>query len=109
MMTTTYHGLGTHGPYGEYLLELPADNPTAYRCVEVDWNPHGHGGPYTAPHFDFHFYRVPLATRNEIDLQALDFTAKAARLPADDEIRSGYVSTHVLLLPHRPPAAPTPA
>jgi uncharacterized protein len=91
------HGPGTHGPYSEYLLELPADNPTPYRFVEVDWNPHGHGGPYTAPHFDFHFYRVPLATRNQIDLTSPDFAAKAARLPADDEIPTGYLSTHVLL------------
>jgi hypothetical protein len=91
------HGPGTHGPYSEYLLELPADNPTPYRFVEVDWNPHGHGGPYTAPHFDFHFYRVPLASRNQIDLQAPDFAAKAARLPAEEEMPAGYVSTHVLL------------
>jgi hypothetical protein len=91
------HGPGTHGPHSEYLLELPADNPTPYRFVEVDWNPHGHGGPYTAPHFDFHFYRVPLATRNQIDLNAADFAAKAARLPAEEEMPAGYVSTHVLL------------
>ncbi len=91
------HGPGTHGPYSEYLLELPADNPTPYRFVELDWNPHGHGGPYTAPHFDFHFYRVPLATRNEIDLKAADFAAKAARLPAAEEMPEGYLSTHVLL------------
>ena len=65
--------------------------------MELDWNPHGHGGPYTAPHFDFHFYRVPLATRNEIDLTAADFAAKAARMPAAEEIPAGYVSTHVLL------------
>jgi hypothetical protein len=91
------HGPGTHGPYSEYLLELPAENPTPYRFVEIDWNPHGHGGPYTSPHFDFHFYRVPLATRNQIDLRAADFAAKAARLPAEDEIPAGYVSTHVLL------------
>jgi hypothetical protein len=91
------HGPGTHGPYSEYLLELPANNPTPYRFVEVDWNPQGHGGPYTAPHFDFHFYRVPLATRNEIDLLAPDFAAKAARLPAEEEIPAGYASTHVLL------------
>jgi uncharacterized protein len=91
------HGPGTHGPYSEYLLELPAGNPTPYRFVELDWNPHGHGGPYTAPHFDFHFYRVSLATRNQIDPRVPDFAAKAARLPADDEIRAGYASTHVLL------------
>jgi hypothetical protein len=91
------HGPGTHGPYSEYLLELPAGHGTPYRFVEVDWNPQGHGGPYTSPHFDFHFYRVPLATRNEIDLAAPDFEAKAARLPAAEEMPAGYASTHVLL------------
>ena len=91
------HAPGTHGPYSEYLLELPAGNPTPYRFVEVDWNPHGHGGPYTAPHFDFHFYRVPVATRNEIDLADPDFATKAARLPAEEEIPARYASTHVLL------------
>jgi hypothetical protein len=95
--TSPDHGPGTHGPYSEYLLELPARNPTPYRFVELDWNPQGHGGPYTAPHFDFHFYRVPLATRNEIDLGAADFAGRAARLPAPEEIPAGYVSTHVLL------------
>jgi len=91
------HGPGTHGPYSEYLLDLPAGNPTPYRFVEVDWNPHGHGGPYTAPHFDFHFYRVPVATRNEIDLGDPDFATKAARLPSAEEIPARYASTHVLL------------
>jgi hypothetical protein len=91
------HAPGTHGPSREYLLELPAGNPTPYRFVEVDWNPMGHGGPYTAPHFDFHFYRVPLAVRNEIVLEDPAFAEKAARLPAADEMPAGYVSTHVLL------------
>jgi hypothetical protein len=91
------HGVGAHGAYSEFLLELPAGNRTPYQFVEVDWNPHGHGGPYTAPHFDFHFYRVPLATRNQIDLAAADFAVKAARLPAEDEIPAGYASSHVLL------------
>lgn len=91
------HGPGTHGPYSEYLLDLPAGHQTPYRFVEVDWNPQGHGGPYTAPHFDFHFYRVPLETRNEITLDAPEFEARAARLPAADEIPAGYASTHVLL------------
>jgi hypothetical protein len=91
------HGPGTHGPYSEYLLELPGTNLTPYRFVEVDWNPQGHGGPYVAPHFDFHFYRVPLETRNEIDLGHPEFETRAARLPAADEIPAGYASTHVLL------------
>jgi hypothetical protein len=91
------HAPGTHGPSQAYLLELPVQNPTPYRFVEVDWNPMGHGGPYTAPHFDFHFYRVPLAVRNEIVLDDPAFAEKAARLPAADEMPAGYVSTHVLL------------
>jgi len=91
------HAPGTHGPMREYLLELPAGNPTPYRFVEVDWNPMGHGGPYTAPHFDFHFYRVPLSVRNEIVLEDPAFAEKAARLPAAEEMPAGYVSTHVLL------------
>jgi hypothetical protein len=95
--TSPDHGPGTHGPYSEYLLELPARNPTPYQFVELDWNPQGHGGPYTAPHFDFHFYRVPLATRNGIDLKVADFAARAARLPAAEEMPAGYLSTHVLL------------
>jgi hypothetical protein len=88
---------GAHGPFSEYLLELPAENPTPYRFVEVDWNPHGHGGPYTSPHFDFHFYRVPLAARNAIDPTDTAFATKAARLPAAEEMRAGYASSHVLL------------
>jgi hypothetical protein len=95
--TSPDHGPGTHGPYSEYLLELPAGNPTPYRFVELDWNPQGHGGPYTAPHFDFHFYRVPVETRNGIDLRVPDFETRAARLPAPEEIPAGYASTHVLL------------
>ena len=91
------HAPGTHGPSREYLLELPAGNPTPYRFVEVDWNPMGHGGPYTAPHFDFHFYRVPLSVRNEIVLEDPAFAEKAARLPAGEEMPAGYVSSHVLL------------
>lgn len=91
------HAPGAHGPSRAYLLELPAGNPTPYRFVEVDWNPMGHGGPYTAPHFDFHFYRVPLAVRNEIVLEDPAFAEKAARLPAADEMPAGYVSSHVLL------------
>jgi hypothetical protein len=31
-----------------YILELPVDHGTPYRFVELDWNPKGHGGPYTA-------------------------------------------------------------
>ena len=43
-------GHGAHGPMTEYLLRLPARNRSPFRFVELDWNPMGHGAPYTAPH-----------------------------------------------------------
>jgi hypothetical protein len=45
-------------------LELPAAaRQTQYTFVTLDWNPHGHEPPkiYDTPHFDVHFYMVPLA------------------------------------------------
>ncbi len=73
---------GAHEHYNSYILQLPAENGTPYQFVELDWNPKGHGGPYTAPHFDFHFYRVSLAERNAIDPAAPDYDARAAKFPA---------------------------
>ena len=64
--------------------------------MELDWNPKGHGGPYTAPHFDFHFYRIPLAERDAIDPRSPDYAARAAKLPAGRELPAGYVSSHLL-------------
>ncbi len=91
------HGSGGHEHYNSYILELPAGNGTPYRFVELDWNPNGHGGPYTAPHFDFHFYRVSLAERDAIDPAAPDFAARAGKFPAQAEMPAGYVSSHQLL------------
>jgi hypothetical protein len=65
--------------------------------VELDWNPKGHGGPYTAPHFDFHFYRIPLAERDAIDPDTPEYAAHAANLPPADELPAGYVSSHLLM------------
>ena len=90
-------GGGMHERHSAYILSLPAGNRTPYRFVELDWNPKGHGGPYTAPHFDFHFYRVPLAERDAIDAAAPEYAARAARLPAAEELPAGYVSSHVLM------------
>jgi hypothetical protein len=90
-------GHGAHGPMTEYLLELPARNRSPFRFVELDWNPMGHGAPYTAPHFDFHFYTIPVEERNGIDPTDPAFATKAANLPAADLIPSGYVSSHQLV------------
>lgn len=44
-----------------------ADRPFQY--VEIDWNtegaPRGPGGAFISPHFDFHFYVIPLATMEQ--------------------------------------------
>ena len=90
-------GHGAHGPMTEYRLELPAGNPTPFRFVELDWNPMGHGAPYEAPHFDFHFYTIPVAERNAIDPTDPAFATKAANLPAPEVIPAGYLPVHQLV------------
>lgn len=91
-----------HEHYASYILTLPADHGTPYRFVELDWNPKGHGGPYTAQHFDFHFYRVSLDEHDAIDPARADYAAQAAAFPAAGELPAGYVSSHLLM--NLPPA-----
>jgi len=99
---TGAHGGNGHEHYASYILELPADHGTPYRFVELDWNPKGHGGPYTAQHFDFHFYRVPLEEHDAIDPARADYAERAAAFPAAEELPTGYVSSHLLM--NLPPA-----
>jgi hypothetical protein len=69
-----------------YVLDLPTQNPTPYKFVQFDWNPVGHepAGVYDLPHFDFHFYTVPLSVRNSIVPSDPQYAAKAANFPAQD-------------------------
>ena len=66
------------------LLDLPAQNPTPYKFVQFDWNPNGHepDSVYTLPHFDFHFYTVPVEVRNSIVPSAPGYAQMAANKPA---------------------------
>ena len=89
--------VGGHEHYNSHLLSLPAKNGTPYQFVELDWNPKGHGGPYTAPHFDFHFYRISLAERDSIDPAIAGYAARAAHLPEAEQIPAGYAAHHQLL------------
>jgi hypothetical protein len=68
-----------------YILDLPSQNPTPYKFVQFDWNPAGHEPPgvYDLPHFDFHFYRVPVSVRNSILPSDPQFATKAAAYPAE--------------------------
>ena len=69
-----------------YLLDLPSLNPTPYKFVQFDWNPVGHepAGIYDLPHFDFHFYTVPVSVRNSILPTDPAFATKAASFPAEN-------------------------
>jgi hypothetical protein len=85
----------------EYLLPLPATNPTQLKLVELDWNPQGHPPPavYTVPHFDFHFYSITQAERDAIDPADPDFQTKTANHPAAEFIAPGYAPDPVAV-PH---------
>ncbi|HEX6535838.1 MAG TPA: DUF5602 domain-containing protein [Gemmatimonadaceae bacterium] len=81
-----------------YLLSLPTGNPTPYRFVELNWNPAGHEPPgiYDKPHFDFHFWTVPVADRNAIDPSDARYADKAASLPESSYVLPGWVPGSVL-------------
>ena len=91
------HGGNGHEHYNSYVLELPAQHRTPYQFVELDWNPKGHGGPYVAPHFDFHFYRISLAERDAIDPSDPSYAERAANLPPAEEMPVGYAAHHALM------------
>lgn len=77
----------------EYVLEMPADNPTPFLHATLDWNPAGHEPPgvYDRAHFDVHFYTIPNEARLAIHPGDPEFMAKAARMPAPEEIPEGYI------------------
>ena len=89
-----------HGGESGIELQLPAQNPTPYHFVELDWNPHGHPpvAIYGLPHFDFHFYTITPTERDAIDPADPQFAAKALAsvtigaggVPAD-QVPAGYV------------------
>ena len=58
--------------YTEHLIPLPKEfycRPLPFTLMTFHWNPHGHDpmGVYTLPHFDFHFYTIPLTEKNAIN------------------------------------------
>jgi Domain of unknown function (DUF5602) len=76
-----------------WILELPSRNPTPYKFVQFGWNPQGHEpeGVWDTPHFDFHFYTVPIAVRNSIVPSDPQFAEKAARYPAPKQRAPFYL------------------
>lgn len=51
-------------PMSDFMLDLPRKGAdlTPFRFIMINWNPEGHepAGIYDVPHFDFHFYMVPM-------------------------------------------------
>jgi len=105
MSAEALHGLpAAHDPGGieiephhfsfEQVLELPADSPTPFRHVAVNWNPGGHEPPgiYDTPHFDFHFNTITDKERRAITREDPAFDAKAERYPQPARIPAGYVA-----------------
>lgn len=80
------HAVGHQPPQHEYALTFPAENPTPFRWVSLNWNVAGHEPPgvYDTPHFDFHFYTIDKADRDRIVAADPQFAAKADRLPTDE-------------------------
>ncbi|MGH7583672.1 MAG: DUF5602 domain-containing protein [Gemmatimonadales bacterium] len=78
----------------EYLVPLPATNPTQFQVIGLNWNPTGHPPAmiYTVPHFDVHFYMISLQEKNAIDPSDPAFGADAANLPAAPFRAANYVN-----------------
>ena len=82
----------------EVVLKLPLGveiSPIDH--IAVDWNSHGHEpqGVYDVPHFDVHFYFMPVAERMKIPADAQEQFAKAplqGALPPDYHATPGGVS-----------------
>lgn len=76
---------GEHMDMHNWLLDLPAKNPTVYKFVQFGWNPKGHEPPgvWDVPHFDFHFWTASKSVRSSIVPSDPQFADKAAKYPAD--------------------------
>jgi hypothetical protein len=88
------HGEG-HLDMHEFVLELPQGNPTPFKHIGFNWNPGGHEPPgiYDQPHFDFHFYMIPVADRLAIiPTDTASFNAKARNYPAPEFVPAGYIA-----------------
>lgn len=88
----------------EYILQMPQQNGTPFKFLELDWNPQGHEIPgiYTIPHFDFHFYTITKNERDQILPTDPQFQQKADNLPPAALVPQFYSTL-------TPPNTPTPA
>ena len=77
----------------ETIIPAPAQaSATNINHIAIDWNPMGHEPAhiYDIPHFDFHFYMVDMAFRNNITASGAD-TLKTNKQPATGYLPPDYV------------------
>ena len=74
----------------EFSIPIPPEAGTIFDHVGIDWNPMGHEPPgiYDAPHFDFHYYLLTQAQRDEI----VPGSPKFDTPPAQGAAPAGYIA-----------------
>lgn len=81
-------------PGSMFMLALPNEalQKTPFQHIMINWNPKGHepAGIYDVPHFDFHFYMVPMSEVMQIPPYAQN-PAPFDRNPAAVYLPAGYV------------------
>ena len=94
-------GEHAHEDFDAYAVPMPAQNPTPYKFIELDWNPAGHPPEdiYTLPHFDFHFYKISVEQRDAIVPSDPLFTVKSENVPAPAFIPPFYVAPALVAIP----------
>lgn len=92
-------GRMVHTMANEFILELPANHGTQYKFVQLDWNPAGHEPPgiYDKPHFDFHFYNITKAERDQIVPTNPQYVTNARNAPDGQFARQFFVNPAVAL------------
>ncbi len=92
-------GAMVHAMSNEFILDLPANHGTQYKFVQLDWNPAGHEPPgiYDKPHFDFHFYNITKAERDQITPTNAQYVAQARNAPDAQYARQFFVNPAVAL------------
>jgi hypothetical protein len=83
-------GANPHHDHDMLMVQLPQQHASAFKFVELDWNPQGHGDPYAEGHFDFHFYTLSEAEVHGITPSDPQYGAKAANNPPASDIPPFY-------------------
>ena len=90
-----------HEDFDAYTIPMPAQNPTPYKFIELDWNPAGHPpeGVYNLAHFDFHFYKISVEQRDAIGPSDPLFQVKSENAPQPAFIPPFYIAPAMVAIP----------